>query len=100
MEFKFLKNATIPVIKLHFGPSFNNIKCDITVMFGHHRGLRCVELMQEFKQAEPLLLPLVLALKRLIYAYNLADPYTGGLSSYSLTLMTIALLQVSWVVCR
>lgn len=50
--------------------------------------------MEEFKQAEPQLLPLVLTLKRLIYAYNLADPYTGGLSSYSLTLMTIALLQV------
>lgn len=63
-------------------------------MFGNHRGLRCVELMEEFKLAEPLLLPLVLTLKRLIYAYKLADPYKGGLSSYSLTLMTIALLQV------
>jgi DNA polymerase sigma len=51
--------------------------------------------MEEFKLVEPLLLPLVITLKRLIYAYNLADPYTGGLSSYSLTLMTIALLQVA-----
>jgi DNA polymerase sigma len=36
----------------------------------------------------------VVILKQIIYAYNLADPYTGGLGSYSLTLMVVALLQV------
>jgi len=44
--------------------------------------------------AEPLLRPLVITLKNIIYAYDLSDPYTGGLGSYSLTLMVIALLQV------
>lgn len=32
----------IPVIKLAFGPTFHNIKVDITVLFANHRGLRCV----------------------------------------------------------
>lgn len=46
--------------------------------------------------SEPILLPLLLFLKNLIYSYGLGDTYTGGLGSYSLALMTIALLQVPW----
>ena len=41
-----------------------------------------------------MLKPLVLTLKTLLNSYNLCDTYTGGLGSYSLTLMSIALLQV------
>lgn len=67
---------------------------DITFQLREHTGLRCAELIEEFKAAEPLLKPLVVILKQIIYAYNLSDPYTGGLGSYSLTLMVIALLQV------
>ena len=44
--------------------------------------------------AEPLLRPLVLTLKSMLNSYGLCDTYTGGLGSYSLTLMVIALLQV------
>jgi len=50
--------------------------------------------MNQFKIAEPLLEPLVFTIKRIIYSHNLSDPYTGGLSSYSITYMIIALLQV------
>jgi DNA polymerase sigma len=41
-----------------------------------------------------LLKPLVLVLKSLVEAYDISDPYKGGISSYGLTLMVIALLQV------
>lgn len=41
-----------------------------------------------------MLKPLVLVLKSLVEAYDISDPYKGGISSYGLTLMVIALLQV------
>lgn len=44
--------------------------------------------------AEPLLRPLVLVIKMLVQIYGLNDPYKGGLGSYAITLMVIALLQV------
>lgn len=84
----------MPVIKLVMGEAFERYKVDITFQIREHTGLRCAELIEEFKTAEPLLKPLVIILKQIIYSYGLADPYTGGLGSYSLTLMVIALLQV------
>jgi non-canonical poly(A) RNA polymerase PAPD5/7 len=45
-------------------------------------------------QAEPLLRPLALIIKFLVNIYGLSDPYKGGLGSYAITLMVIALLQV------
>lgn len=45
-------------------------------------------------QAEPLLRPLVLVIKVLVKIYEVNDPYKGGISSYAITLMVIALLQV------
>lgn len=58
-------------------------------------GLKCSEMIKAFMQAEPLLRPLVLVIKSLADAYDISDPYKGGLSSYAITLMEIALLQVS-----
>ena len=45
-----------------------------------------------------MLRPLVLVLKTMLNSYGLCDTYTGGLGSYSLTLMTIALLQVIYFI--
>lgn len=84
----------MPVIKLVMNETYDNYKVDITFQLREHTGLRCAELIEEFKAVEPLLKPLVIILKQIIYAYKMADPYTGGLGSYSLTLMVIALLQV------
>lgn len=63
-----------------------------------HTGIRCTALIHQFIAAEPLLKPLVSCLKTLLNCYDLCDTYTGGLGSYSLTLMTIALLQVTFYV--
>lgn len=51
-------------------------------------------MIKSFMLAEPLLRPLVLVIKALVNAYDISDPYKGGLSSYAITLMVIALLQV------
>lgn len=45
--------------------------------------------MMEFQ----LLSNLVMILKHLLKVHNLNDPYTGGISSYALTLMVVAFLQ-------
>lgn len=58
-------------------------------------GLKCSETIKAFMQAEPLLRPLVLVIKVLVNVYGLSDPYKGGLGSYAITLMVIALLQVN-----
>ena len=52
-------------------------------------------MIKSFMQAEPLLRPLVLVIKVLVNSYDISDPYKGGLSSYAITLMVIALLQVN-----
>lgn len=73
---------------------FDNIHVDITFNNKNHMGLKCSEMIKSFMQAEPLLRPLVLVIKVLVNAYDISDPYKGGLSSYAITLMVIALLQV------
>ena len=57
-------------------------------------GLKCSEMIKSFMGVEKLLRPLVLVLKMLVDIYDISDPYKGGLSSYAITLMVIALLQV------
>jgi non-canonical poly(A) RNA polymerase PAPD5/7 len=52
-------------------------------------------MIKSFMHAEPLLRPLVLVIKVLVDSYDISDPYKGGLSSYAITLMVIALLQVN-----
>lgn len=67
---------------------------DITFQNRTHMGLKCLDMIKSFMEAEPLLRPLVLIIKTLMNVYDLSDPYKGGLSSYGVTLMVIALLQV------
>lgn len=84
----------MPVVKITMGPKFLNLKVDMTFQAKNHTGVRCSQLINEFLMAMPIIKPLVLFLKSLVCAYNLSDPYTGGIGSYSITLMVIALLQV------
>jgi non-canonical poly(A) RNA polymerase PAPD5/7 len=43
---------------------------------------------------QPDLKPIVIVLKKLLHAHDLNQPYHGGLSSYSLVLMTSAFLRM------
>lgn len=74
---------------------YEHFHVDLTFQNKNHMGLKCSEMIKAFMQAEPLLRPLVLVIKSLADAYDISDPYKGGLSSYAITLMVIALLQVS-----
>jgi len=83
----------MPIMKLALNSSYMHMNIDLTFQVRGHTGLRCTSLIKQFIAAEELLKPLVVTLKTLLGHYDLCDTYTGGVGSYSLTLMTIALLQ-------
>lgn len=115
-----LPHATVPLIKLSTAPvptsckgdSRGVIKMDISLDLsppptsppphtdakpstagGGHYGLMSSALVQRLCASLPMLRPLVLVLKQLLLQRGLNDAYTGGLSSYALTIMAAALLQ-------
>lgn len=92
-EVKFISNASFPVIKIVCNAEYLNKKLDITMQDHKHNGLNCVDLVKEYLiQYEGILRPIVFIMKHLLYMAELNDPYQGGLSSYGLILMVVALL--------
>lgn len=57
-------------------------------------GVKSAELIKKFKLRYPVLYSLVLVLKQFLLQRDLNEVFTGGISSYSLILMTISFLQV------
>ena len=92
-EIKYIKSASMPVLKLTSSSVFNHIRVDITLNSASHYGLECVSLVKQYIQIYPSLKPLVLVLKQLLSTADLNDPYQQGLSSYGLVLMVVAFLQ-------
>ena len=95
-EIKFIKTATVPVIKLTSTEEFLNRKVDITLREykdNQHSGEFCVELVKGYIKNYAVFKPLILVLKKLIYEARMNDTYQGGISSYGLTLMLVAYLQ-------
>ena len=90
---KFIKSATFPVIKVTCNSEYRFKKIDITLQNPSHNGLDSVEIIRQYIELYEELRPLTFVLKTFIYSSNLADTYQGGLSSYGLILMIVALLQ-------
>jgi len=57
-------------------------------------GVRSAKLITDFKAKFPVLAPLVMVLKHFLLERDLNEVFTGGISSYSLILLTISFLQV------
>ena len=93
-DVKHIRTASIPIIKLQLGAKYEFRKVDITFQTYYHNGIKCNALIKEYINKEPHLKPLVIVLKKLLYCNNMHDTYTGGLGSYSLVLLVVALLQV------
>ena len=93
IETKYIKNATIPVLKLTSNNDYGNTKIDITVKGNKHSGLNCVMAVRQYLIYYRPLKPIMLVLKQLLYVSDLNDPYQGGLNSYGLILMVIAFIQ-------
>lgn len=60
-----------------------------------NNGVKSAELIKEYKAKYSVLSKLVLVLKQFLLQRDLNEVFTGGISSYSLILMTISFLQVS-----
>ena len=58
-------------------------------------GVKSAKLIKEYKRKFPALPKLVLVLKQFLLQHDLNEVFTGGISSYSLILLTISFLQVS-----
>ena len=92
-EIKFIKGATIPVLKIKTNDEFGETKIDITVKGLRHSGLNCVSLIKQYIVYYRPLRPITLILKQLLHITELNDPYQGGLSSYGLILMITGFIQ-------
>lgn len=120
---KFIDTATVPVIKLQvdlqkiskninkyqmsltgssdkqvieIDQTMRYLGIDITFEDSSSRvnqGILCIQFIQELCCKQPSLKPIVLVLKKILQRYNLNQPYSGGLNSYSLVLMTSAFLK-------
>jgi hypothetical protein len=62
----------------------------------HHTGLFAVTLVRQYVKVFPILRPVVVVLKAILFVKGLHNTYTGGLSSYCLTLMVVTFLYARW----
>ncbi|XP_011701557.1 PREDICTED: non-canonical poly(A) RNA polymerase PAPD5-like [Wasmannia auropunctata] len=87
---KVLDKASVPIVKLTDKES--EIKVDIS--FNMNNGVKSAELINSYKKQYPVLEKLVMVLKQFLLQRDLNEVFTGGISSYSLILMTISFLQL------
>ena len=85
-----LDRASVPIIKMV--DRITGIKVDIS--FNLVNGVKSAQLVNMFKKQFPALPKLVSVLKQFLLSRDLACVYTGGLSSYCLTLMVVSFLQL------
>ncbi|XP_045580979.1 terminal nucleotidyltransferase 4B isoform X3 [Procambarus clarkii] len=87
---KVLDRASVPIVKLT--DSETDVKVDIS--FNMSSGVNSARLIKEFKHRFPALPKLVMVLKQFLLQRDLNEVFTGGISSYSLILMTVSFLQL------
>ncbi|XP_046677397.1 terminal nucleotidyltransferase 4B-like isoform X2 [Homalodisca vitripennis] len=87
---RVLDKASVPIIKLT--DQMCDVKVDIS--FNMNNGLKSAQLIKNMRKKYPVLGKLVLVLKQFLLQRNLNEVFTGGISSYSLILMTISFLQL------
>lgn len=86
-----IEKSTVPIIELVDHASKLNV--DISFI-NNYIGMKKIELINEYKRKYPVLSKLVMVLKQLLVLHNLNNSYSGGISSFSLTMMCINFLQL------
>ncbi|KAL1115085.1 hypothetical protein AAG570_007116 [Ranatra chinensis] len=89
-QIKVLDKASVPIVKLTDRTS--EVKVDIS--FNMNNGVKSANLIKDYKQKFPVLGKLVLILKQFLLQRDLNEVFHGGISSYSLILMTVSFLQM------
>lgn len=87
---KVLDKASVPIVKLT--DTTTDVKVDIS--FNMPNGVKSAKLIKDFMKKFPNLKYLVLVLKQFLLQRDLNEVFTGGISSYSLILMTVSFLQM------
>uniref|UniRef100_A0A1I8HAY9 polynucleotide adenylyltransferase n=1 Tax=Macrostomum lignano TaxID=282301 RepID=A0A1I8HAY9_9PLAT len=85
-----LDRATVPIVKLR--DSLTGLSVDVS--FNMPNGVRAAELIASFQARFPCLAPLVMLLKLFLLQRDLNQVWTGGISSYALTLLAVSFLQL------
>lgn len=105
-----IENTAMPVIKLVTSPALlsGNSSSDnrgtirIDISFSNdtlastqakHQGIATRDFVSRLCAMNPSLIPITLVLKQFLLEKGLHDPYTGGLTSYALTIMVASILQ-------
>lgn len=92
-ETKLIAQTFIPVLQLVVAIEGVDVRVDVTVDEEKHRGVKCTQVVRSLLKSHPLLRSVFLTLKQLFHYCDANQPYKGGLGSYSLFLMTAALLR-------
>jgi len=87
---EIIDGASVPIVR--YIDKVTDIKVDLS--FNSLCGPQCAQIIKVFKKQFPVLPKLVLVLKQFLLERDLSTVYTGGLSSYSLTLMVVSFLQL------
>nr|KAG5707516.1 hypothetical protein BaRGS_012020 [Batillaria attramentaria] len=91
---KVLDKASVPIVKMTDAET--EVKVDISFSMDHSNanGVDSAILIQKFLNEYPNLKYLVLVLKQFLLQRDMNEVFTGGISSYSLTLLAISFLQL------
>lgn len=87
---KVLDKASVPIVKLT--DLETDVKVDIS--FNVPNSVKSAKLIMKFMDDYPILKYLVLVLKQFLLQRDLNEVFTGGISSYSLILLTVSFLQL------
>ncbi|XP_023216438.1 non-canonical poly(A) RNA polymerase PAPD5-like isoform X2 [Centruroides sculpturatus] len=89
-DVKVLDKASVPIVKMT--DTKTEVKVDIS--FNMKNGMESAMFINEKKKEYPNLAKLVMVLKQFLVLRDLNEVYTGGISSYSLTLLIISFFQL------
>ena len=87
---EIIENATVPIIR--YDDTVTGIKVDVS--FNNVSGLKSAEVIKALKLQFPALPKLLMVLKQFLLSRDLSTVFSGGLSSYSLSLMVTSFLQL------
>lgn len=85
-----LARAKVPIIK--FVCPYGQFNVDISI--NQANGLQASKFVNGWLKKQPAIRPLVMVVKQFLQQRALSEVYTGGLGSYSVTLMVLSFLQL------
>ncbi|CAD8124138.1 unnamed protein product [Paramecium sonneborni] len=93
-DVKVIENAKKPVLKMQCSKELQEKHIDITISRNDHQGKKTANSMIEFQKEFKQFKSLALMLKFYFKSINLLNAYQGGLNSYCILTMILALLQI------